>query len=626
VSSNQALLALTLAVAVASTPHVGAFEGGDLLAANGNKTSTQKPYGNKGKKTLAPPRKKSPQGAQAKPKRPLTGGNIPSGHTILDMQRSARSTSISLQGEDGAAGTATLVDLNPELGAWYLLRVRFPGETNEFGFNLESADPEHVRITLDPKQPTGVLVIEGSRATPCPLFDKAQRGQLMDSLKSQNAFSSFCNNKIFTRNKVDGRKTTKEWVSEFLRDNVWGGEEVTTFVKEKFFKDKFLLAGDAEKAKTGKKAARTDDKAPVPGKIAAGSRDLLIPAPGLGLSIAGEEGGQKMAPGQWYELKTHDGMFVSALEPDMIDPDVLGSHKALVNKLDSVESNALVYMVAFDLADFRIGYTLGTDHPRVDWSPRVLEEVRDRSTPGPDGIGDWAPLIATGMVNPVHEDEVVATFTGGFKRDHGAMKWGALAYKNKGTHYGFVENGVVFSRLNPGLATLFAMRGGGIEMRTWEEGDAALETKVVYARQNGVPIIDWDEATKSGIPGKLVRQWGPGNWSGSEDSKLRTLRAGVCLQETQSRRFLVYGYFSSATPSAMARAFQAYGCRYAMHLDMNALEHTYLAVYAREGKKMSVEHLITGMGVLDKEYKGRIVPRFIGFPDNRDFFYLYKKK
>ena len=48
-------------------------------------------------------------------------------------------------------------------------------------------------------------------------------------------------------------------------------------------------------------------------------------------------------------------------------------------------------------------------------------------------------------------------FTGGFKREHGAFRYGDLAQKNHGSHYGFVENGVVFSKLQPGLATIIVL-------------------------------------------------------------------------------------------------------------------------------------------------------------------------
>ena len=113
--------------------------------------------------------------------------------------------------------------------------------------------------------------------------------------------------------------------------------------------------------------------------------------------------------------------------------------------------------------------------------------------------------------------------------------------------------------------------------------------------------------------------------AGDAYSQLRTLRAGLCLLERDGRRFLVYGYFSSATPSAMATVFQGIGCRDAMHLDMNALEHTYLAVYHREGTTLLVEHLVLGMSVVDQASGDQHLPRFVAFPDNRDFFYLLRR-
>jgi hypothetical protein len=88
----------------------------------------------------------------------------------------------------------------------------------------------------------------------------------------------------------------------------------------------------------------------------------------------------------------------------------------------------------------------------------------------------------------------------------------------------------------------------------------------------------------------------------------------------------MYGYFSSATPSAMARVFQAYGCRDAMLLDMNALEHTYLALYTRHDDRVVVHHLIDGMTEVDEQTGDELLPRFVSFPDNRDFFYLVRRR
>jgi hypothetical protein len=58
---------------------------------------------------------------------------------------------------------------------------------------------------------------------------------------------------------------------------------------------------------------------------------------------------------------------------------------------------------------------------------------------------------------------------------------------------------------------------------------------------------------------------------------------------------------------------------------MNALEHTYLAIYRRSGSQMFVDHLVKGMSEVDKSSGGEFVPRFLGFADNRDFFYVMRR-
>jgi len=283
--------------------------------------------------------------------------------------------------------------------------------------------------------------------------------------------------------------------------------------------------------------------------------------------------------------------------------------------------------VAFDLDQFSLKYALGTEHPRVGWSDHILEQMMDKSLPGPDGIGSIAPLVSTGLVNPMDESRTVATFTGGFKRVHAAFTYGELALKNHGSHYGFLENGVIFSKLQPGLATVYALDDGWVDMKTWTERDDHLLPRIRYARQNGVPIIvEFGQATQMSIPGPFVARWGDGNWSGSANKKLRTMRSGLAFQEFKGRRYLLYAFFWSATPSAMARVFQAYQCRYAMLLDMNALEHTYLAIYKKEGSNLYVQHLIRGMSEVDMSVKGKYIPRFLGYSDDRDFFYLTRKE
>jgi hypothetical protein len=75
----------------------------------------------------------------------------------------------------------------------------------------------------------------------------------------------------------------------------------------------------------------------------------------------------------------------------------------------------------------------------------------------------------------------------------------------------------------------------------------------------------------------------------------------------------------------MARVFQAYQFRYGMLLDMNALEHTYLALYRRAGSQLFVDHFVSGMSQVENSDSNGPVPRFLGYPDNRDFFYLVRR-
>ena len=317
--------------------------------------------------------------------------------------------------------------------------------------------------------------------------------------------------------------------------------------------------------------------------------DRLVIPRGMGIGLHAE-GPEKdgMIPGAWYE-GANPGTWVSIILPDVIAPSILQSYGTIVNTLDRVEAASLCYLIAFDLDHFELGYELGTDHPRVNWSDRVAEPMRNPDCRGPMASTASRRSLQSGRIRPDIVPKTVATFIGGFKRTHGAFKFGDLARRNHGSHYGFIENGVVFSKLQPGLATVFVLDDGSVGMKTWTETDNALLARIRHARQNGVPLVEArdaardgaesDEGSRAPVPGSLVNNWGAGNWSGSEDEKLRTMRAGLALQTSHGKRFLIYAVFSDATPSAMARVFQSYRTNYAMLLDMNALEHTYLAVY-----------------------------------------------
>ncbi|PTW40299.1 hypothetical protein [Rhodovulum kholense] len=567
--------------------------------------------------------------AMAVPPTAVTGQTIPHPGAVrlaiqnADAQAPRAKSVVELQGlrasqtalsRDGTR--VRLTSLNPYANGWFLLEIDRPGQRSE-AYHLENPDPLTRDVALSDDPVPAILLTEGQTRIKCRPWTVATP-ELSDARTSGLPFAPICDGQLYLRNPVSGARTNLERTAEFLRDNVWFGESLVGFVKDTLYKDRYLASGEvlagADPGEVNRMLGRAD------------LRDFPVMYTTMTFSLVGATP-ERMEMGAWYAVRGAPGIYASALQPRMISPEILG-RRGETNALDGVESRADVYLVAFDMTNFDIGYETGTEHPRLEWSSRPSGAGRSWTLPGPDGFDTARPLATMGMVNPQEARRIAATFTGGFKRDHGAFRFGPMAGFNNGHHYGFVVQGTVLSSLQPGLSTLFVLDDGTVGMKTWTEADNALLPQIRFARQNGVPIIERDPATGNGVVGPLVRQWGAGNWSGSANADLRTLRAGACMKTAAGRQFLIYGWFSTATPSAMARTFQAYGCDYAMLLDMNAIEHTYMALYTPEkGGGIDARHLVAGMSRIDEKSRdGHVIPRFIGFPDNRDFFYLMRKE
>ncbi|TCP63127.1 hypothetical protein EV663_101394 [Rhodovulum bhavnagarense] len=509
-----------------------------------------------------------------------------------------------------ADGTALrLTSIKPSSNAWFLLEVTRPGRDTQT-YHLENTAPHRRQVDLGKGPGPALVLTEGGQENLC----RPWAGQ--DALSAAQAdglpFVPICDGAFYLRNPVRGARTNLERSAEFLRDNLAFGESVVGFVKSTLYKDKYLESGELiEGVDRGRTASSL-------GQAALREHPVMYTTMTFNLRGGSTE---RMEMGSWYAIEGAPGIYASALQPRMIHPDLL-NRKGEANWLDAIEGRADVYLVGFDMGRFDIGFELGTEHPRLDWSSRPSGAGRNPSIPGPDGVASPAPLAMSGMINPTQAQRVAATFTGGFKRDHGAFRFGPKANYNHGHHYGFIVHGAVLSTLQPDLATFYVLDDGRIGMKTWDETDNAMLGDIRFARQNGVALIE------NGIPGPLVTSWGGGNWSGSAKAELRTLRAGACLKPGDDNPLLIYAWFSTATPSAMARTFQAYGCDYAMLLDMNALEHTYMALYTPSDEGgINTRHLVSGMANVDARRRdGSRVPRFVGYPDNRDFFYLLRKE
>jgi hypothetical protein len=538
--------------------------------------------------------------------------------TIIELQPFRRTTTVSIQSASGRLGTASLINLNPAIDAWYLMTLRWERSDETQTYHLENPNPGGRGLSLQATA-RGLVLFDAGGGFQCEVW--SSEAEPLELAKATGLpYAPLCENHLYLRNVVAGTYTHIERVTQFLRDHVWGGDKIVGFVRDVAYRDAYAETG-AEKAATAKLAPSPEE----PRSAQVRPEDTLMSVDPENLEIDLGMSSSDLMLGDWYPVSDAPGIYLSIMRPGAVPDAILSSYRGSVSSLDTVEASGLDYLVALDMSQFELHFALGTDHPRVGWSERVLDQERDPSLPGPDGIGSVAPLALNGMVSPALTARVAATFAGGFKREHGAFRYGSLALHNSGSHYGFMQEGVIFSKLQPGLATLYRSIDGSTKMKTWAAQDDAMLERIADARQNGVPLIDYDAASGSSAPGPLVNQWGPGNWSGSTGEQLRTVRAGVCLQDTSTRHFLIFGYFSTATPSAMARLFQAYGCRYAMQLDINALEHTYFALYTRRQAQVVVQHLIHGMGEVDRKGGDQLSPRFLGFPDDRDFFYLVRR-
>ncbi len=550
--------------------------------------------------------------------------NVPKNIVALQQYRTV--SEIPIQNADGQRGTATLTNLNPYINAWYLLSIRWETTKDEEIHHLENTTTKTLQLTLDPAFASGLLLNSEGRRTRCELWGNRATGPLAAARASRETYAPLCEERVFLRNPTIGHKTSLEMATDLLRRNIPGGEKITAFVKEQIYEDRYLSNAELVKAKSPEEREHERPRgAPASPLLDKHFEGKLLTPPDLGIAIDNETP-PRMLVGRWYDVRRQPGIFISVIQPRVASPAIVEQQKRMVSPLDQVEMSALVYLIAFDMDMFQMDFELGTEHPGVGWSDRVPPNVRDKKLPGPDGFATVSPLVRTGMVQPHHADRIAVTFVGGFKRYHGAFRWGDFATRNFGSHYGFVENGVVLSKLQPDLATVVVWNDGTVDLRTWTEKDNENLSRIRHARQNGPPIIEFDKQAGVSQPGSLVKEWMKGNWSGSAEKKFRTVRAGLGLHEHEGRRFLIYGYFSSATTASIARIFAAYQCKYAMLLDINALEHTYLAVYQVRDGQFRTQHLVKGMEVLDKPVGGgQMLPRFIGYADNRDFFYLRRK-
>lgn len=576
---------------------------------------------------------------------PLPEGQVPS---VVELQP-FRTESVL---ENGRGDRARLVNLNPFAGAWHVLETKFGGETRVFHLETPPVGESGERPALSLWSGGLAVTPPGGAPVNYPLWgdgveveDAALSAKplLCEELRPGKGFPAcftpVCDGLVLVRSQKAGLAMTTETATDLLR-RVPAGAWLVEQAKP------FLIPGAEFATGTTSEGVALPlspkgEAAPLPARLEASEAAQGCALPHLDIALEGAgAGAPEIHFGEWRRTLRHPGVWFSVARASGVEKGILESYPDRVlppGKYDkgTDEARALVYLLAVDTDMYGLGYALGAQHPGVAWSSYCAFEPKNGG--GPDGFGTVAPLSTVGAVPPHLADRVAAVFVGGFKREHGAFKFGPFAKVNQGTHFGYMESGVILSRPRPGLATVCMLRDGSVEMLTWPEPgaeavladgegvtEARLISRTLHLRQNNPPVIDGVDENGLPVPGSLVRRWGEGAWSARQNGLFVTLRSALARQRAGGKTFLVFAYFTAATPNAMARVFQAYQCDYAMQLDMNSWSLCYsaLRVFDGNGAPAGTEHVHRDMAKAEAK-KGEA--RFVGSNDARDFFYLVRR-
>lgn len=503
------------------------------------------------------------------------------------------STTTTIQNIQTGAQTITLTSLNKYINKWFILSLE--GKTN-LDLHIQNRYPK-TPLTLTK---SGISFFAEEREfTPyhCNLWNESSLKNLRGKIKNfKETYLPICDGRLYVRMKrsANTQLSLTESATKMLRKTEFGEKFINTFKP-------YLVSMMSESPSDGEYIENVEHKsinlvdAPLEPKMTQNDNMKYDDDHFVGIKLESEQ--KAIEYGKWYETKMHAGIYIGLFKPGLIHPEVIKVDKHKANPITADEKKMRVYMTAYDLGMYAPEYTVGTEEPKV-----TNPEFKDK-------------LVPIGSIPPYELGQSVGVFIGGFKTRHGKINRGP----NKGKTYGFIEKGVELAKMSSGLATAYLKHDGSFGIDKWPENKGMqdkLSREVLAARQNGVMLIDNYKI------GDYVNNWGQGNWSGSAERSLKTMRSGICIQEKGEKRFLLFMAFTAATPSTMAQTMQAFDCKTAMHLDMNAYMYMHNAIYSYEpGKGYEVEYLNQHM----KYPKSIKRHRYIMDNNRRDFFYLKRR-
>lgn len=487
-----------------------------------------------------------------------------------------------------------LKSLNKHINKWFILSIA--GNQN-FSFHLHNRNNNTILSLTN----SGILFSKKNQEDheySCQLWDKRSINKLRLKIKvSSGYYLPLCKGRLYVRLKKPSntQQSLTESTTKLLRKTQIG-ESVINSIKPHMV-DIMSEEPNTEQPEIGlvPQSQQIDLNVPLSPFMVTNSDIKHDNEHSIGIKLDSDQ--PTIEYGKWYKSNMHEGIYISLFRPDLIDPGVLELDGKKINPISEEEKSRRVYIAAYNLELYAPEYVVGTEEPHIT-NPTLKDHI-----------------VPIGSIPPYEIEQSVGVFIGGFKTRHNTINYGP----NKGKTYGFIEKGVELASMSGGLATAYLKIDGRFEVDKWPEeknSQEKLKREVIAARQNGVLLIDNYQV------GKYVNNWGQGNWSGSAEGSLKTMRSGICIQEKEQKRFLLFMAFISASPSTMAQTMRAFSCKFAMHLDMNAYMYMHNAIYSYQPEKgYQVEYLNQHM-----KYPSNIKRhRYIMDNNSRDFFYIKRR-
>jgi hypothetical protein len=137
--------------------------------------------------------------------------------------------------------TYRLTSLNPHVNSWFVLEVVAPGGAVA-AYHLENADPEVWQVSLAEDGGAPAIRLEDDFGD--VMLCAPWMGDLAEARATGLPYAPLCDWSLFLRNPVDGNRTTREAVSDFLRENVIFGDSIVNLIKGAFYEDAFMVSSE----------------------------------------------------------------------------------------------------------------------------------------------------------------------------------------------------------------------------------------------------------------------------------------------------------------------------------------------------------------------------------------------